>query len=73
MTEPLDVQRFAVGDEVIKDVGDYIFCGWIVAAFRKRSQHWRYVVENADGVLMIMSQNQLRPFAPKPFLKKSPE
>lgn len=51
---------FAVGDRVEKTGGDYTFRGLVVAVFRKRSGAVRLVVENADGLLFIFSETQLR-------------
>ena len=55
----VDEPVFKVGDYVVKTSGDYIFAGHVVAAFPKISGQWRYVVENADGVLHIFSDKQL--------------
>lgn len=52
--------EFSLFDEVIKDRGDYTFEGKIVAAFRKKSGVWRYVVENEAGILHIFSATNLR-------------
>jgi putative ribosome biogenesis GTPase RsgA len=51
---------FAVGDRVEKTGGDYTFRGYVVAVFVKRSGAVRLVVENADGLLFIFSEAQLR-------------
>jgi hypothetical protein len=50
-----------VGDRVIKDSGDYVFEGVIVAVFTKRSGMTRYVVEDDRGVCMIMNEKQIKP------------
>jgi len=50
---------FKVSDRVRKCVGDYRFCGTVVAAFDKLSGERRYVVENTDGLLMILNSGQL--------------
>jgi hypothetical protein len=55
-------ETFPVGTRVVKESGDYVFTGTIVAAFTKRHGAPRYVVENNDGVLMIMAPFQLRRF-----------
>lgn len=52
-------ETFSEGDKVIKTVGDYAFDGVVLAVFQKRSGKWRYVVENADGILHIFSGRQL--------------
>jgi hypothetical protein len=51
---------FEVGQEVIKDSGDYTYRGVIVSIFTKRSGAVRLVVENADGMLFIFNEKQLR-------------
>lgn len=48
-----------VGTIVEKTAGDYTFAGVIVAAFKKHSGHWRYVVENDAGILHIFNGRQL--------------
>jgi hypothetical protein len=66
-------KTFFEGDEVVKDGGDYVFHGFVVAAFRKREKDgthtgpYRYVVQNLDGVLMIMNAGQIRKFEPAKF------
>ena len=50
---------FDLLDIVDKAGGNYSFCGLVVAAFEKRSDARRYVVENSDGVLHIFSGKQL--------------
>lgn len=50
----------AEGDYVIKLEGDYTFEGYVVCKFCKREGATRYVIENKDGVLMIMNRKQLR-------------
>lgn len=51
---------FNEGDHAVKSDGDYVFAGIVVACFRKRSGSPRYVVENDDGVLMIMNGLQIK-------------
>lgn len=51
--------RFQIGDYVVKTSGDYKFAGEIVVVFRKKSGAVRYVVENRDGVLLILNEQQL--------------
>lgn len=59
--------EFEVNDFVVKDKGDYRYYGWVVAKFnklgptRKLDGPLRYVVQSRDGLLMIMSPEQLRP------------
>ena len=48
------------GDHVIKDSGDYIFEGVIIAVFKKRSGAIRFAVEDDRGVVMIMNSQQLK-------------
>lgn len=49
----------AVGDQIIKMSGDYVFAGTIVSVFAKRNKvALRYVIENDDGMLMIMNASQ---------------
>lgn len=57
------MERFKhrVGDLVVKDSGDYVYRGWIVGRYHKRSGKARYVVENVDGLNYIMTVAQLRP------------
>ena len=52
--------KFRRGQQVVKDGGDYTFRGVVVAAFAKQSGKVRYVVENADGILHIFSEAQLK-------------
>lgn len=52
--------RLYLKDRVIKEGGDYRFEGEIVSIFKKKSGVWRYVVENDDGMLMIMNATQLK-------------
>lgn len=49
-----------VGDRVAKTGGDYTFEGVVVAAFQKRGGAWRYVVEDARGILLIMNAKVLQ-------------
>jgi hypothetical protein len=64
MTEP----EFKALDPVEKTVGDYSFVGRVVIVFRKLGRDlttdpdgpWRYVVQNQDGILMILNAEQLR-------------
>jgi hypothetical protein len=64
MTEP----EFKMLDPVEKTVGDYYFVGRVVIVFRKLGRDltpdpdgpWRYVVQNQDGILMILNADQLR-------------
>lgn len=51
---------FHDGDHVVKDNGDYVFRGVVLAAFRKRSGSPRYAVENEDGLIHIFNHSQLR-------------
>lgn len=58
-------QIFHVGDYVIKNTGDYLFAGIVVAAFRKLPRGdelgpYRYAVENKDGILHIFGARQLQ-------------
>ena len=49
------------GDYVVKDSGDYIYEGRIAFFGTKFSSGaLRYVVENGDGLLLIMSEKQLK-------------
>lgn len=49
-----------IGDEVEKTTGDYYFKGTIVSQFLKLDgKNTRYVVENKDGILLIMNEKQL--------------
>lgn len=50
---------YEIGDSVIKDSGDYIFNGKVVAAFHKLSGKTRYVVEDDRGLLFIFTEKQL--------------
>ncbi len=56
--------KYRVGQSVVKDGGDYTFTGTVVSAFQKKSRAVRYVVENADGILHIFSESQLREVTP---------
>jgi hypothetical protein len=64
MAEP----EFKMLDLVEKTVGDYFFVGRVVIAFRKFARDltpdpdgpWRYVVQNQDGILMILNADQLK-------------
>lgn len=49
-----------VGDLVEKVGGDYRFRGHVVAVFQKRSGAVRLVVENADGLLFIFNESNLK-------------
>lgn len=51
--------QIQVGDPVQKVGGDYVFRGWVIGVFTKRSGAVRIVVENADGVAHIFSPSQL--------------
>lgn len=53
------MKKFAVGDRVVKDGGDYTYRGTIVAVFNKLSGVERIVVENEDGMLFIFNAGQL--------------
>lgn len=55
-----------VGDHVAKEGGDYRFEGVIDCVFRKRSGVTRIVVEDADGVLLIMAPRQVRRIDARP-------
>jgi hypothetical protein len=63
MTEP----KFQPLDLVEKIVGDYDFVGRIVTIFRKLGRNlepdpdgaWRYVVQNRDGIVMILNDDQI--------------
>lgn len=48
-----------LGDLVYKNTGDYTFRGIIVAVFQKLGGEWRVVVENTEGILMILNERQL--------------
>lgn len=48
------------GDRVIKTTGDYTFEGEIRAVVTKKSGVVRYVVEDNRGLLMIMSEAQIK-------------
>lgn len=52
--------KFQVGDSVEKNSGDYFYEGVVVSRFQKLSGAVRYVIENEDGVLMIMNEGQLK-------------
>lgn len=54
---------YEVFDRVEKVSGDYKYRGTIVARFRKLTGAVRYVVENEDGMLMIMNSTQLIPWS----------
>lgn len=56
----LGLGKFRRGQQVVKDGGDYTFRGVVVAVFTKQSGKVRYVVENADGILHIFSEAQLK-------------
>ncbi len=56
--------RFAVGDEVYKDSGDYTFAGWVVSRYTKRSGVIRYVVEDYRGLNFIFPESSLKPGCP---------
>ena len=59
--------EFEIGAAVVKESGDYVFRGRVVAAFHKLHGAPRYAVENSDGILMIMAPHQLkRPDDAKP-------
>jgi hypothetical protein len=70
MTEP----KFQTHDWVEKIVGDYDFVGRVVTVFRKLGRDlnpdpdgaWRYVVQNRDGILMILNVEQLTALATPP-------
>lgn len=51
---------FAKGDRVHKDRGDYCFEGEVRSVVVKRSGAIRYVVENNEGLLLILSENQIK-------------
>lgn len=58
---PTAEPKFKRGDRVHKTGGDYEFDGWVVAVYNKRrSGLVRYVVEDARGMNMIMSEGQLK-------------
>lgn len=57
----MDDINFQVGDKVMKDSGDYVFEGIVIAVFAKKSGAIRYVVEDSRGLLLIMSTKQLKP------------
>ena len=52
---------YKVKDKVIKEDGDYIFEGVVVAVFEKLSGKVRYVVEDDRGILHIFSEKNLKP------------
>lgn len=51
--------QIQVGDLVQKVGGDYVFRGWVISVFTKRSGAVRIVVENVDGVAHIFGPSQL--------------
>jgi hypothetical protein len=48
-----------VGQEVYKAGGDYTFRGRVAVIFAKRAGQVRLVVENPDGMLMILNPAQV--------------
>ena len=58
------MSAFQEGDHAVKDSGDYHYSGVVVSVFRKLSGAVRLVVENADGVLFIFNEKQLRKAEP---------
>jgi hypothetical protein len=60
LSEPAALYRR--GDPVVKDSGDYIYEGRIAFFGTKFSSGALcYVVENGDGLLLIMNEKQLKP------------
>lgn len=53
-------EALKLGDEVVKNDGDYTFEGRIVSVFQKLSGQIRYVVENPAGILHIYSRKNLK-------------
>jgi len=56
----MEREMFREGDTVQKISGDYRFVGTVDAVVWKRSGQVRYVVENDDGLLLILNEQQLR-------------
>jgi len=52
--------KFNIGDQVVKEGGDYRFTGLVVAVFLKRSGAIRVVVENDDGIVHVFNETQLQ-------------
>ncbi len=52
---------YAVGDQVGKYVGDYVFEGEVRGVIYKKNGTIRYVVEDQRGILMIFAPGQLQP------------
>lgn len=63
--------EFELYDEVIKDTGDYIFRGVVIAVmekvlfdndgyFLRQTGNYRYAVQNRDGLIHIFNGKQLR-------------
>lgn len=53
------MNRFNIGDHVVKLGGDYTFDGIVVSVFQKLKGANRVVVENKDGVCHIFNELQL--------------
>ena len=50
-----------VGEQVLKEGGDYRFRGQVIAVFKKKNGiDTRVVVENEDGILHIFNPGQLK-------------
>jgi hypothetical protein len=56
----MENEMFQEGDTVRKFSGDYQFVGTVDAVVKKRSGQVRYVVENDDGLLLILNGQQLK-------------
>lgn len=64
MIDALSTAVFKVGAKVAKRTGDYVFFGIVVDVFVKRDgRSVRYVVENDDGLVLILNSKQLEPYA----------
>ena len=61
MTEERILLKFIVGQRVVSEGEDSRFEGEVVSVFVKRDHRTvRYVIENDDGVLQLVSEKQLR-------------
>lgn len=60
MTKP----KFKIGDKVYKPKG-YKFNSVVVSVFKTTNRETRIVAENQDGILHIMSEQQLKKTNPK--------
>lgn len=57
---------FNIGDQVIKNMGDYKFHGTVVSVITKLKGDLRYVVEDGRGLLLIMSEKQIEKVRDRP-------